>query len=79
MRYGLRLNGGLQREIPPFRDSYQTAYFLSVLTALMESGAQKKALEAVEKGRSAPRIFEIGRSQGAGVEQITFVPVPAVL
>ncbi|OYY94822.1 MAG: hypothetical protein B7Y41_04425 [Hydrogenophilales bacterium 28-61-23] len=61
--YGLRLSGCLQREIPPFRDSYQTTYFLSVLTALMEPEPRKKAMASVDLWSWRPRMFEIGRSQ----------------
>ncbi len=59
--YGLRLNGWLQQEIPPFRDSYQTSYFLSVQAALLNDGDLDKAMNKLES--STPRIFEIGRSQ----------------
>ena len=61
--YGLRLNGWLQREIPPFRDSYQSAYFLSVLAVLMEPGPRKTAMAKVDEWNWRPRVFEIGRSQ----------------
>lgn len=61
--YGLRLNGWLQREIPPFRDNYQTAYFLSVQAALMEPKSREKAMETVDLWSWRPRMFEIGRSQ----------------
>lgn len=61
--YGLRLNGWVQQEIPPFRDGYQTAYFLSVLVALMDPETQKKAVATVNNWSWRPRIFEIGRSQ----------------
>ncbi len=61
--YGLRLNGWLQREIPPFRDGYQTAYFLSVLAATLEPEREKLAIAHAERWTGHPRIFEIGRSQ----------------
>lgn len=61
--YGLRLNSGVQQEIPPFRDGYQTAYFLSVVAALKEPALQEKSMETVDKWSWRPRIFEIGRSQ----------------
>lgn len=59
--YGLRLNDWLQQEIPPFRDSYQTSYFLSVQAALLNDGDLDKAMNKLAS--STPRIFEIGRSQ----------------
>lgn len=61
--YGLRLNGWLQKEIPPFRDSYQTAYFLSVQAALMEKDHQNEAMKIVDAWSWGPRIFEVGRNQ----------------
>lgn len=62
--YGLRLNGWLQNDIPPFRDGYQTAYFLSVLaTTQLEGKNEREIANIVKRGTSFPRIFEIGRSQ----------------
>ena len=54
--YGLTLNPQLQKDIPPFRDSYQTGLFLSVLLALEKDTTGK--IPGVDK----PRIFEIGRN-----------------
>jgi len=62
--YGLRLNGWLQHDIPDFRDSYQTAYFLSVQLALLESKeARAKVMHKLHDRNAKPRIFEIGRSR----------------
>ena len=47
----------LQAKIPPFRDTYQTAFFLSTQMALgRETGIVKQA-------DIPPRLFEIGRSR----------------
>ena len=32
--YGLQLNGGIQRDVPPFRSSYQTSAYLAALRAV---------------------------------------------
>lgn len=52
--FGLELKDTLQQDIPPFRDSYQTAQYLACLSALgVVSPAMLK--------RISPRLFEIGR------------------
>jgi hypothetical protein len=52
--FGLRLRDGLQREIPPFRDTYQTGQYLACLAALDSSGAVSAL------GALVPRRFELG-------------------
>ncbi len=58
--FGLKTSATLQGRIPPFRDSYQTALFLTVLKAVgvTDVGAQPFQLEerVIE-----PRVYEIGR------------------
>ena len=59
--YGLQLHPSLQRDIPPFRNNYQTSLFAATLQAL---GLIKEInLKKNEAGSKliAPRIFEIGR------------------
>jgi hypothetical protein len=53
--YGLQLTRDLQQQIPPFRDSVQTALFAATLAAL---GNSNLAAEVEIR----PRRFEIGRS-----------------
>ncbi len=54
--YDLQLGEALQGPIPPFRDSYQTSMFLSVLAAT-------GAVEGVpSEGELPVRVFEIGRT-----------------
>jgi len=68
--YGLRLNGWVQRDIPDFRDSYQTAYFLSAQLALLESEHERE--EIMQKLRdlnAEPRIFEIGRTRAVDLDR----------
>ena len=53
--FGLELQPELQQDIPPFRDSYQTAEYLSCLSALgLVSPDELKCI--------SPRLFEIGRN-----------------
>lgn len=73
--FGLSLAPELQKSIPPFRDSYQTAAFFSTKLAISQDefindGIQQKltghnATKQNETGQngwlSEPRIFEIGR------------------
>jgi hypothetical protein len=74
--YGLRLNGWLQRDIPDFRDSYQTAYFLSVQLALLDSEYRRKqAMKIVARWNESPRIFEIGRSHPVDLSLLVDNPV----
>lgn len=54
--FGLSLNPPLQKGIPPFRDSYQTAFFFSTLMALDKIETVK------DRWIDTPRIFEIGRN-----------------
>ncbi|MBA3756697.1 MAG: hypothetical protein H0X02_10900, partial [Nitrosomonas sp.] len=63
--YGLQLHQKLQRNTPPFRDSYQTALYLTTLLALQklypENQSSKDSLEAIIKDSlDKPRLFEIG-------------------
>lgn len=52
--YGLQLHPDLQKDIPPFRDVYQSSVFAATLQAL-------SAIEDIDINRVRPRIFEIGR------------------
>ncbi|MBP6057126.1 MAG: ABC transporter ATP-binding protein [Nitrosomonas sp.] len=63
--YGLQLHHELQRNTPPFRDSYQTALYLTTLLALQKfhpgNQSSKDSLEAIIKhSLDKPRLFEIG-------------------
>jgi hypothetical protein len=51
--FGLRLRQDLQRQIPPFRDTYQTGEYLACLGALEYTNVASIHFE--------PRIFEIGQ------------------
>lgn len=51
--YGLSLNAAIQKDVLPFRDSYQTAAFLA---------ARQAASTAGTVAIPAPQIFEVGRS-----------------
>jgi prepilin signal peptidase PulO-like enzyme (type II secretory pathway) len=52
--FGLELQPQLQQDIPPFRDSYQTAEYLACLSAL--GVVSPETLKGI-----SPRLFEIGR------------------
>lgn len=53
--FGLNLRPEIQKNVPPFRDSYQTSFFLATLLAI--TNQWKDPQEWLKK----PRIFEIGR------------------
>ena len=65
--FGLELDPRLQAPIPPFRDSYQTALFYSVLRAVghlnMSDGTQELHLPGGQSFASEvlPRLYEVGR------------------
>ena len=65
--FGLELAPALQTPIPPFRDSYQTALFYSVLRAVdsLEAvpgpNALKLSTGALFSGEVMPRLYEVGR------------------
>lgn len=64
--FGLRLHQFYQHDIPPFRDSDQTALFHAVLVALSDHDPLKAPeTRTLERLRSvgAVRLFEIGRSR----------------
>ena len=54
--FGLSLREELQGGIPPFRDNYQTAFFLATQLALTQQTATQGRMYP-------PRLFEIGRSR----------------
>lgn len=65
--FGLELDPRLQTPIPPFRDSYQTALFYSVLRAVdvLKAVPDKQALKlstgAMFSAAVIPRLYEVGR------------------
>ena len=68
--FGLTLTDGLQREVAPFRDSYQTAAYFATLLLIADAGAAAKdpnagprwKQKAINAWFEKPRIFEISRS-----------------
>ena len=65
--FGLELAPRLQTPIPPFRDSYQTALFYSVLRAVGHLQVVDGTQELQRPGRQSfsadvlPRLYEVGR------------------
>ncbi len=72
--FGLELDPGIQTPIPPFRDSYQTALFYSVLRAvgyLRDPSAKDQPLSKTDplvlpsgirfSAEVLPRLYEVGR------------------
>ena len=57
--FGLRLNKKFQKNVPPFRDNYQTSLFFSTKIAM---GDCEMPLFEGNKCLGTPRIFEVGRS-----------------
>lgn len=59
--FGLNLHPELQKNVPPFRESYQTALFFAARLALA-AGAAKEVRDCIADALASPRIFEIGRT-----------------
>lgn len=65
--FGLELDSRIQTPIPPFRDSYQTALYYSVLRAVgyLKALPEKHALTlstgAIFSEEVLPRVYEVGR------------------
>jgi hypothetical protein len=63
--FGLRLDDSEQRDIPPFRDSYQSAVYHALITSLtIKSDTARQ--EPIPQGCLEPkcvRLFEVGRTQ----------------
>jgi hypothetical protein len=58
--FGLELPRDIQRDVPPFRDSYQTSVFLATLRALAPKGHPVWGGRDPE-GLAKQRVFEIGQ------------------
>ena len=59
--FGLQLERNLQKSVPPFRDSYQTASFLATQIALDDAKNGKKvSQDEINKKLGNARIFETG-------------------
>jgi hypothetical protein len=71
--FGLRLDDTHQRDVPPFRDSYQTAAYHALITSLAMTNPQSRQQPQQDaSARSIPhgclnsdcvRLFEVGRTQ----------------
>lgn len=63
--FGFMLDPSLQRHIPPFRDTYQTATFFATQCALEAPGTgcakAPRVSQAALSAQIPPRVFEIGR------------------
>jgi hypothetical protein len=71
----------LQGDIPPFRDSSQTALFYSILRSFDQGGSLDAKLRAVLRQNPRPKIFEIGRYRVVDLSEdpgdaISFYPRP---
>jgi hypothetical protein len=69
--YGLVLTRALQQDVPPFRDSLQSAVFISVLAALSPQPFEAKRwkFDYTKSGLLSPSIYEVGVSG--------FIPLPS--
>jgi hypothetical protein len=62
--YGLQLDPALQRDIPPFRDGYQTALFLSTMVAVNHA-----RFRATARNEACPDVFKASEQDCWGITQ----------
>jgi hypothetical protein len=73
--FGLRLDDEHQRDIPPFRDSYQSAAYHALITSLTTTSVSPSNAtheETLPNGcleRKCVRLFEVGRTQFINLSQ----------
>ena len=62
--YGLTLTRALQQDVPPFRESLQSAVYIAVLAALAPQGfeAKRGKFDYSKSSLLSPAIYEIGAS-----------------
>ncbi|MBA1245907.1 hypothetical protein [Pseudomonas japonica] len=62
--YGLTLTRALQQDVPPFRESLQSAVYIAVLAALAPQGfeAKRGKFDYSKSSLLSPSIYEIGAS-----------------
>jgi len=78
--FGLQLNSNFQKQTPPFRDNFQTSFFLTTKLALCDStlisepgNCGKDLKKKAKEWTDYPRLFEIGNSD---VVDISHTPHP---
>ena len=69
--FGLQLHEDLQKEVPPFRNVYQTSVFAATLRAF-----DFCPLSKIDFQKLPPRIFEIGRYNAIDLTNNVGSPVP---
>lgn len=73
--YGLSLNPVIQKDIPPFRDSYQSAAYLAA-QLVSSKDAHLLDISALIKPWLEPQLFEIGRNAAVPLLQVRNAAVP---
>jgi hypothetical protein len=68
---GLRNDDAInvQGDIPPFRDSSQTAVFYTILRSFEQGGYLDRKLQNVVRQKPKPKIFEIGRYRAVDLSE----------
>lgn len=73
--FGLSLRPEIQHNIPPFRDSYQTSFFLATLLAIVDdqtrsdAGKNESLARRLEDWLEQPRVFEIGHKGPVNISE----------
>ena len=84
--FGLRLNDTHQRDVPPFRDSYQTAAYHALITSLAKTNPASAntphndgSFHSIPNGcleRECIRLFEVGRTEFINLSTAVQEPHP---
>ncbi len=61
--FDLKLAENLQKSIPPFRDSYQTAHFFATQIALNDANGEKLSQETINEMLGKAELFEVGHNK----------------
>lgn len=68
--FGLQLNKDIQKSIPPFRDSDQTAHFLATQIALINAKEKKIDQKKIKKFLGKARIFETSHDKAIDLSDV---------
>ena len=75
--FGLQLREDVQKDLPPFRNNYQTATFLATMVGVVNgspAGGAKVSPERIQGWLEKPHIYEIGRTESVDLSAMPTKP-----